>query len=200
MSVLVSFVDVSEYTGKRVPGHHAVGLAFVMGYVMIVPMGVSDLLCLLLGALSYALALPHDIGPGAKKLDTEEEGMLADLSANRGPETPQQGRGNENFLHQQQPVEKRCRAATPTSPTSPAQASLEAEVPVPPRAAAPQKWRPSSAAGVGRASADDNWRSRRAATPPWESRRQRSPEFSEEKAALSSGLSAARRVLAKGAA
>jgi len=198
MSLLFSFADVNECADKRVPSHHAAGLAFVMGYVMIVPMGVSDLLCLLLGAVSYALLLPHDIEPGTKKLDPDEEDMLAEMSANRGTVTPQQD--NEDFPHQQQPVGKRCRAATPTGPTSPAQALLEAEVPVPPRAAAPQKRRASAAAGAGRASADDNWRSRRAATPPWESRRQRSPEFSEEKVALSSGLSAARRVLAKAAA
>jgi len=200
MSLISSFVDVNECAGKHVPSHHAVGLAFVMGYVIIVPMGVSDLLCLLLGAVSYLLFLPHDIKPVVKKLDPDEEDTLAEMSANKGTLTPQQGRGNEDFLHHQ-PVEKRCRAATPTGPTSPAEASLGADVPLLPRAAARQKWRGSAAAGVGRASADDNWRSRRAASPPWESRRQRLPEFSEEKVALSSGLSAARRLLlAKAAA
>lgn len=193
--MLETIVDVCGLIGKHVPSfdYHAVGIAFVMGYVMIVPMGVSHLLCLLFGAVSYVLLLPQDHEPAAKKWEPDEAGGPAEAPSARDTATPQQqDRGCEDTF-QQQAAERRGRAATPQA---------QATAPPPKAATAPPRWRASAAAaGADRASADDNWRSRRTSTPPWESRRQHAAaKVHEEKVALSSGLSAARRVLAKEAA
>jgi len=176
---------VCELIGKH--DYHAVGIAFVMAYVMIVPMGVSHLLCLLFGAVSYVLLLPQDHERAAKKSEPCEKGALAEAPAARDTATPQQDRG---------------RATSHACQAPPAQCTPQAEAPAPPKGAAvPPKWRAAAAAaGADRASADDNWRSRRTSTPPWESRRPCAPKAPVEKVALSSGLSAARRVLAREAA
>ncbi|CAK0842383.1 unnamed protein product [Prorocentrum cordatum] len=192
MSLLDPLAGLSEFIGKHAPvlDYHAVGITFVMAYVMIMPLGVSHLLCLLFGAVSYVLLLPQDRGVAAKKPGLAEKGTPAVVPAAKDTATPLQ-----EFL-QQQPVDTRSRTAASASSTPLAQAAPWAELAPPPRPAAQQKWRAPAAAGADRAAADDDWRSRHAAAPPW---RQRAPQAPGGKVALSSGLSAARRALAKAA-